>query len=133
LTGESLVEQVLQTAVENGYRRIGSLAGSDFRLWFLKQVLAASREVSSQLLSGPKKRFPATSQQGALSGETLTDAGFLDAMWTLPPRLRAPLFLVEVEGLTYTDAAWVIDVPPSSMKALLAEGRACLAVSRLPH
>ena len=44
----------------------------------------------------------------------------------LPVDERAVLALVAVEGLPYTDAAEVLDVPPATAMALLARARAHL-------
>lgn len=49
-----------------------------------------------------------------------------DAMQTLPPPQHAALSLVAVEGLSYKDAAEVLDIPIGTLMSRLARARAAL-------
>jgi RNA polymerase sigma-70 factor (ECF subfamily) len=49
------------------------------------------------------------------------------ALATLPEEQRAVLVLVAVEGLSYRDAAAVLDIPIGTVMSRLARARAALA------
>jgi len=48
------------------------------------------------------------------------------AIDALPPAFRLAVILVDVEGLTYQDAAEILDIPVNTVRSRLKRGRACL-------
>lgn len=55
------------------------------------------------------------------------------AMATLPEDQRAAVALVLIEGLSYREAADVLDVPIGTVTSRLARGREALAAQVLGH
>jgi RNA polymerase sigma-70 factor, ECF subfamily len=81
---------------------------------------------------GRRRRLFAPEEEGQHAGRATTDSD-LDrwsveqAMATLPPEQRLAVALVLVEGLTYGEAASVLEVPVGTLTSRLARGRAALA------
>jgi RNA polymerase sigma-70 factor (ECF subfamily) len=50
----------------------------------------------------------------------------LDALDTLPEAQRAPILLVAVEGMSYAEAAELLDVPLGTFYSRLGRGREAL-------
>ena len=51
------------------------------------------------------------------------------AMQALPAEQREALLLVAVEGMSYAEAAAVLDIPPGTLMSRLARGRAALRLA----
>ena len=68
---------------------------------------------------------PAVDGEAVLLGE-VTVREVTDAMAALPEEQRALLSLVAVEGLTYREAAEVLEIPIGTVMSRLARARAAL-------
>jgi RNA polymerase sigma-70 factor (ECF subfamily) len=58
--------------------------------------------------------------------EALSDQALIEALKSLPDDLRWTLLLVDVEQMSYEDAALVMDVPPGTVKSRAHRGRGVL-------
>ena len=65
--------------------------------------------------------------------DALTTEAVRVAFDQLPEHFRTPVLLVDVEGLTYREAAEVMDVPIGTVMSRLSRGRALLRVALARH
>ena len=65
--------------------------------------------------------------------DTLTKEAIRVAFDQLPEHFRTPVLLVDVEGLTYREAAEAMDVPIGTIMSRLSRGRALLRVELARH
>jgi RNA polymerase sigma-70 factor (ECF subfamily) len=65
--------------------------------------------------------------------DTLTTEAVKVAFDQLPEHFRTPVLLVDVEGLTYREAAEAMDVPIGTVMSRLSRGRALLRVELARH
>lgn len=65
--------------------------------------------------------------------DTLTKEAVKAAFDQLPEHFRTPVLLVDVEGLTYREAAEAMDVPIGTIMSRLSRGRALLRVELARH
>ncbi len=131
--GEDVVQDTLVRAV----RAIDTFDGRHPRAWLLtilrRTHLNSLRRTRPLLAEQPtlEANRPAFGVRTASSPEDLVDDRQLDAvieraLATLDPRFRAAVLLVDVDGLTYAEAAAVLDVPLGTVMSRLSRGRARL-------
>lgn len=116
-----------------------SSAVSNCRVWLLTilfgvfRVRASSREQAAatrQQLPGSIERQCRASRNSTGAGCSVSarSAGFelQDLFQNLPLDYRATLFLVDVEELSYADAARVLEVPIETIRLRVSHGRALM-------
>jgi RNA polymerase sigma-70 factor (ECF subfamily) len=131
LTGHPAdADDLVQTALERALKSLDGLP-SDVRLdaWMLRVIRNAW--IDETRARSRWRRVLAPAEEGEQVGESPVDA-FMDllsaqrAMAALPDEQRIAIALVLVEGLSYKDAAAVLDVPIGTLTSRLARGRAAL-------
>ena len=120
-------DDVVQVAVERALTRLGQRR-PDMRLdgWMFKIV----RNAWIDEIRSRKRRdevFLAGDTRSAEAADGLDDAlSIRSAMARLPEEQRLAVSLVLVEGLSYQEAADVLDVPIGTLTSRLARGRQAL-------
>jgi RNA polymerase sigma-70 factor (ECF subfamily) len=131
LLGEAdLMDEALQTAYANAFRGIRSFRGRAAVSTWLYRV--AYNACLDELRRQARRPEPSLLSDVAASAETDPAeriAGRLDlgaALRALPVDLRAPVLLVDGEGLTYPEAARVLGIPEGTVASRLGRARAAL-------
>jgi RNA polymerase sigma-70 factor (ECF subfamily) len=127
-------EDLLQQALLTGFRKFSQLKDPGaFRVWMM-------RIVRHTFLNLRQARKPVVSLEDAGQSLDPSDAAGPDAeerllarrlgrelqeaMDALPPERRLAVFLVDVQGLSYGEAASVLEVPPGTLASRVARARA---------
>jgi RNA polymerase sigma-70 factor (ECF subfamily) len=140
LNDEAAAEDAAQNAMIQAFRNIKSFRGGSFRSWLarvtvnasydemrrwrrqpsvsLDQVNSDGEEIESlpwmvDLSDGPEEQFGATELQGALQA----------CVKSLIPDYRLVVVLVDVEGMSYEEAARIAHIPVGTVKSRLARAR----------
>lgn len=123
LNDEHLAEDVTQETFLRLYRHLPTFA---FRAKFSTWTMQVARNAGIDALRARDRRdrlADALPDPGTAPGPGLGhEIG--DALASLTPRLREPLLLVEVFGMTYAEAAVVLDVPVGTVKSRVFNARA---------
>jgi RNA polymerase sigma-70 factor (ECF subfamily) len=127
-----------QEAFISAYRSIGAFRGGSFRAWLIRIVVNACYDLRRYA-----RRRPSASLDGlvedigeepwvderaqdpeasALSSETR--AAIERALDALPEEQRLAIVLVDMQGLTYEEAAEALDCAVGTVRSRLARGRA---------
>lgn len=131
--------EATQEAFLRAWRGIGGFrGGSQFFTWLYRiglneaKRLGARRSVETQMISlddGPVPEAPDWSEAPEVRADQGELLGVLEAaVRALPPDYRAPLILRDVEGLSTTEAAAVMDLREAAFKSRLHRAR--MAVRR---
>lgn len=130
-------EDVVQETLIRAYRAIDGFDGRHPRAWLLTILrrthlnsLRRTRPVLVEDLSLERRR-PAFGHGAVASPEDVVGAAYVDddieaALLALDPRFRTAVLLVDVDQLTYAEAAAVLDVPIGTLMSRLSRGRARL-------
>lgn len=140
LNDEAGADDAAQNAMIQAFRNIKSFRGGSFRSWLarvtvnasydemrrwrrqpsvsLDQVNSDGEEIESlpwmvDLSDGPEEQFGATELRGALQA----------CVKSLIPDYRLVVVLVDVEGMSYEEAARIADIPVGTVKSRLARAR----------
>jgi len=140
LNDESAAEDAAQNAMIQAFRNIKSFRGGSFRSWLarvtvnasydemrrwrrqpavsLEQVNSDGEEIESlpwmiDHSAGPEEQFDSTELRGALQS----------CVKSLIPDYRLVVVLVDVEGMSYEEAARVAQIPVGTVKSRLARAR----------
>lgn len=140
LNDEAGAADAAQNAMIQAFRNIKSFRGGSFRSWLarvtvnasydemrrwrrqpsvsLDQVNSDGEEIESlpwmvDLSDGPEEQFGATELRGALQA----------CVKSLIPDYRLVVVLVDVEGMSYEEAARIADIPVGTVKSRLARAR----------
>ncbi len=115
-------EDALQSCLEKGLRKCGSLRDADrFRPWITRILVNECHDILRK-----KKRM-------VLSEEVLPDQAAVDeieyalrdAVMSLPDRLRTP-FVMQLEGYTVRETASILRIPEGTVKHRLRGARLAL-------
>lgn len=137
-------EDLVQETLLRAYRAIDSFDGAYPRAWLLTILRNAAanryRRRRPDLLDDPDADLDRLSAGGdpfghpgerglATDPADVLDAGSLDAtvvraVRSLSPKLRSVLVAVDVDGLTYEEAAQLLDVPIGTVTSRLHRARA---------
>ena len=129
-------EDVTQETFIAAYRAIGRFRGGSLRAWLLRiahntslDALRASRRRPAQSLDEAMANPGFQPQSRSISPEEAVISGGLGAeiqraILSLPPDQRATLILVDVQGLSYEEAAQATDASPGTVKSRLSRARA---------
>jgi RNA polymerase sigma-70 factor (ECF subfamily) len=122
----TLAEDVAQETFVRAYQRLGTFG---FRAKFSTWVFSIARNagVDAVRSQGRRLRLVERAQPPVPSGDPAASAEVSAAVAALEPRLREPLLLVEVLGLTYREAAAMLDVPEGTVKSRVFHAREALA------
>ncbi len=133
-------EDLLQDTLLRAYRGLDTFDGSHPRAWLLTIMRNAHvnghRRRRPTLLRGTDDA-PDARREVAPSAEDVASATWIDgpvdrAVSRLSPRLRETIRLVDVEGLTYDEAATVLGVPVGTVMSRLHRARRSVR-DRLHH
>ena len=136
LGNRTLAEDVAQETFVSAYRAIGRFRGGSLRAWLLRIAQNGSRDVLRSSRRRPEDSldealinpsFQVASreespEQGTLRRELAAE--IQRAILTLPEEQRATLVLVDVQGLSYEEAAEATGVSLGTVKSRLSRGRA---------
>jgi RNA polymerase sigma-70 factor, ECF subfamily len=117
LGSQEAAETATQRAMTNAYQNLKTYPGNSFRLWLLRCLLAACRE-GDKLQAGRK---PGWSRLFAPRENCLQPLTFDQ---------RILVLLIDVEGLSYAETAWVAGKPVDLVCSGLAEARQRLTHAR---
>jgi RNA polymerase sigma-70 factor, ECF subfamily len=126
-------EDLVQDTLLRAYRAIGRFDGTYPRAWLLTILRNAQanrgRRRRPSLLRNPDASQRLQEDRDALpSAEALVvgqafDATVEDAVTRLPARFREVVELVDIDGLTYREAAYVLGIPVGTVMSRLHRGR----------
>ncbi len=127
-------EDLVQDTLLRAYRAIGSFDGRHPRAWLLTILRNAqvnrTRRRRPGLLDDPDeviRRVSAThdhrSEPETLLMEAALDEHLDAALRALPEQLRIPIELVDVDELSYEEAAAILEVPVGTLTSRLSRGR----------
>ena len=130
-------EDVVQETLIRAYRAIDGFDGRHPRAWLLtilrRTHLNSLRRTRPDLVdhTSLERRRPAFGRATVASPEDVVDEGLLDgdievALDALDPRFRTVVLLIDLNGLTYAEAADLLDVPVGTVMSRLSRGRARL-------
>lgn len=128
-------EDLVQDTLLRAFRSIESFDGRHPRAWLLTIMRNAeinrTRRRRPELLDDPDVELErmADAGDGAASPEAVVvgatfDAVVVEALDALPQRFRQVVELVDVDGLTYDEAAEVVGVPVGTVMSRLHRARA---------
>jgi RNA polymerase sigma-70 factor (ECF subfamily) len=138
LGNSQLAEDVTQETFLKAYRGLAKLRGDNLRAWLLRiasntcnDLLRSRRgrqDVSLELLTEEREVTWASSdpspEEEALRGELGRE--IQRGLLTLPQEQRMVLVLVDVEGMSYEEAAEAIGISPGTVRSRLSRARAKL-------
>jgi RNA polymerase sigma-70 factor (ECF subfamily) len=146
LRDEDAAADATQQALLSAFRNLRSFRGGSLRSWLSRIVVNASydglrRDARSRTL--PLEIFnqddeemepaawladPGPSPEAQAETSELLDA-IQSCLQKLPAQYRLALLFVDVEGLSYEEAASALDVPKGTIKSRLARARNALRLS----
>lgn len=126
--GDDLLQSTAERVLEHGVPE-----GVDLSRWMFRVCRNLwIDEIRSRTVRRDAAARPELSEGGIVSGEdvalgelALREVG--EAMQELPEEQRSVIALVAVEGLTYREAADVLEIPIGTVMSRLARARAALA------
>jgi RNA polymerase sigma-70 factor (ECF subfamily) len=127
-------QDLVQDTLLRAYRAIGRFDGRHPRAWLLTILRNANRNRarrrSPELLADPEAALsqvasnaPAGGDVGAAVAEITFDAVIERALGELSDKLRSVVELVDIDGLTYEEAAEVLEVPVGTVMSRLHRAR----------
>ncbi len=132
-------EDLVQDTLLRAWRSLDSFDGRHPRAWLLTIMRNAEinrhRRRRPQLLDDPDAEpRHAADQPAGMSAENVVMDGLFDgavesALTALPDRFREVIVLVDVEGLTYAEAAEVLNVPEGTVMSRLHRSRTRIRTS----
>ncbi|GBD10565.1 ECF RNA polymerase sigma factor SigE [bacterium HR23] len=146
LGDRAAAEDATQETFLSAFQKLGSFRAGNFRAWLLRIAVNACRDYlrsghhrKTLSLEGlaeedPTTPFPSNDEAPedyALRRE-LRDA-IAQGLKTLPPDQRLAILLVDVQGLSYEEAAQVMGVPMGTVKSRLSRARLAMRSYLLAH
>lgn len=140
LNDESAADDATQNAMIQAYRNIKSFRGGSFRSWLARVTVNASYDEMRRWQRQPSVSLEQVNNDGdeieslpwmmdpSAGPEEQSDSselrGALQAcVKSLIPDYRLVVILVDVEGMSYEEAARVADIPVGTVKSRLARAR----------
>jgi RNA polymerase sigma-70 factor (ECF subfamily) len=126
-------DDLVQTAVERAWRHLDQYRpGSSLASWLFG--IMKNAWIDNRRSRGRRGEVPLPEDSGQHPAVTPMDANaslwsVSEAMDKLPEEQRLAVALVLVEGLSYKEAAEVLDVPIGTVTSRLARGRAALSAA----
>lgn len=138
-------DDATQTAFISAYKKLSSYRGGSFRAWLLRIVTNACYDELRRRSSHPSISLEPVDDEGetneypywmaddsALPEEHVERRELEEAikrcLEKISPEYRAVLVLVDMQGLSYAEAAEVLGKPIGTVKSRLARGRMLLCV-----
>ena len=122
----TMAEDVAQETFVRAYQRLGSFRfQSKFSTWVFS--IARNAGVDAVRSQGRRLRLVDRADPPSPSVDPAASAEVAASLAALAPRLREPLLLVEVLGLSYREAASVLGVPEGTVKSRVFHAREALA------
>ena len=129
--GEHDAEDLVQETLLRAYRSIESFDGRHPRAWLFTIMRNAqinrTRRRRPELLDDPRDAENASADNAALPEDLvegrLFRAAVVAALSTLPRRMREVAELVDMDGLTYPEAATALGVPVGTVMSRLHRAR----------
>ena len=124
-------EDLVQDTLLRAFRSMDSFDGRHPRAWLLTIMRNAqinrTRRRRPELLDNPDRAADVAGDD-VVSAEAMVmvetfDATVAEALEALPPKLRLVVELVDVRGLSYTEAAQVLGVPTGTIMSRLHRAR----------
>jgi RNA polymerase sigma-70 factor (ECF subfamily) len=133
--GEDLLQETYLQAWRSFHR---FETGTNCRAWLYKILLFTYSAQKRQRARRPFLVELDAAGETALgidvrTPDTLTTEAVRMAFDRLPENFRTPVLLVDVEGLTYREAAEAMDVPIGTVMSRLSRGRALLRLELARH
>lgn len=140
LHDEDTAADALQEALISAFRKFNTFRGGSLRSWLARVVVNACYDeirqkrrrhsvpleqlnsTGEEIESGYWLVDPAAGPEECFEASEL-DHAVQDSLRTLPPMYRAVLVLVDIEGLSYEEAAAAAHVPVGTVKSRLARAR----------
>lgn len=127
-------EDLLQQAVEEAWRAFGRFQpGTRFDSWLFRIIhnsyidrVRRDRRRRMFSLDDLTAERAGTSDAPAAAADGLLDGPVLRALQLLPPPFRAVVVLVDLEGLSYEEAAAVLRCPVGTVRSRLHRARLAL-------
>ena len=144
ITGNSDdAEDLLQETLLRAFRGMEAFDGHHGRAWLLTIMRNANinshrrqRPVllryAADRVDGPDARSPRAPSAEEVASASWVDERIDEAVGQLSPRLRQTIQLVDIDGLTYDEAAGVLDVPTGTVVSRLHRARRRVS-DRLVH
>jgi len=146
LGDEDAAEDATQQAFISAFRNLQAFRGGSLRSWLTRIVVNASYDELRRVSRSKNSPLLIYTQDGEEMGPALWLADpepspeahletteLLDTIKTclqaLPEHYRLVVLLVDVEGLSYEEAANALDVPTGTIKSRLARARNTLRIS----
>lgn len=140
LHDEDTTGDAMQEALISAFRKFNTFRGGSLRSWLARVVVNACYDEmrhKRRQHSVPLEQFNSAGEE-IESGYWLVDSGVgpeehfeaheldlavQDSLHTIPPMYRTVLVLVDIEGLSYEEAAAAAGVPVGTVKSRLARAR----------
>jgi RNA polymerase sigma-70 factor (ECF subfamily) len=126
-------EDLLQETLLRGLRGFaGFEPGSNFKAWIFAIEMNAFRSRYRQRrreLPMPADELPEPPRVGEDVFDLVLKEEVLAAVEALPGAFRAAILLVDLEGLSYREAAQALDCPGGTLMSRLHRGRALLKIA----
>ncbi len=140
LSDEEMAADAVQEAFLSAFRNIASFKGGELRGWLARITVNACYDQLRHQRRRPAESLRLMDEDGTEidSNDWLADSSFSvetqleyselkdtihNALDTLPEHFRTILVLVDVEGLSYEEAAEALHVPIGTVKSRLARAR----------
>ena len=140
LHDQDAAEDALQETLLSAFRKFDTFRGGSLKSWLARVMVNASYDEmrhTRRQRSVPLELFNAAGEEietsywlvdsGAGPEEQFDgielDRAVQDSLQTLPPLYRTVLVLVDIEGLSYEEAALIAGVPVGTVKSRLARAR----------
>lgn len=140
LNDESAADDATQNAMIQAYRNIKSFRGGSFRSWLARVTVNASYDEMRRWRRQPSVSLEQVNNDGdeieslpwmmdpSAGPEEQSDSSELrgalqTCVKSLIPDYRLVVILVDVEGMSYEEAARVADIPVGTVKSRLARAR----------
>jgi RNA polymerase sigma-70 factor (ECF subfamily) len=125
-------EDLLQDSVVKGLQAYSNFErGSNFKAWIFMILMNAFRSRYRQRMREkeiPLENLPELASLGEEVFDFILKQEVLDALNSLPETFRASVLLVDMEGLSYREAARALDCPAGTLMSRLNRGRALLKI-----
>jgi RNA polymerase sigma-70 factor (ECF subfamily) len=122
---EQAAQETTRLIFQDAYRQLPGFRSGAFRLWLLR---LAARTCMRRL-----KDWRATYRTPPSIRTSPAENSLQACLRLIPPDLRLALILVDLEGLTYPEAAAVLNASPAKVLARLAQARQWVLQSQGPN
>ncbi|MFC1935414.1 RNA polymerase sigma factor [Chloroflexota bacterium] len=138
LSDESLAEDAAQETFISAYRAIGGFRGGSFRSWVLRiaanacrdllRAAKARRSISLEVLELTPEATPASREESPEDHALRLELGreIQRGLEALPRDQRLVLFLIDIQGFSYEEAARIAQTSVGTVRSRLSRARSKL-------